>query len=972
MVDVEKLMRAKHKIILLPVLLSLLVAQNPVSSEPQFATENDSIVIFFDATLGDRGLMGYSGDIWAHTGVITEYSTGPGDWRYVIADWNVNPEKTKLEYVGTDLWKLTIGFPHEYYGCPSSERIVRLAFVFRNNDGSVTGRDVGGADIFLDLFRPGISATIVKPTVTVDFIDPLRSPVFAVLEDTVQIIASAVTLGTRLDTLKLLVEGTVVAQGSVDTLFFGYVAADYGIGVKKISCVAVDTGGIADTTSINIMTNPPVDNRPPPAGIVPGINYINPTTVTLALFAPYKEFVYVVGDFNDWYVDTAYYMYRYQPEADSTLWWLTLSGLSPGTEYAFQYLVDGNLRIADPYADKVLDPWNDPWIAPETYPNLKPYPEGKTREIVSVLQTAQQPFAWVYSDTFQRPAQEDLVIYELHVRDFIKRHDYQTLTDTLDYLENLGINAIELMPFNEFEGNSSWGYNPSFYFAPDKYYGTKHALKSFIDECHRRGIAVIMDIVLNHSYGQSPLVRLYWDSDNSRPSAENPWYNPVSPNPVFSWGYDFNHQSKHTQAFVDRVTGYWINEYKIDGFRFDFSKGFTNTPGDGGAYDASRIAILKRMADHIWDEVDSTAYVILEHFADNNEERQLAEYRRGMMLWGNSNYNYNEATMGYHSNGKSDFSWGYYGSRGWDKPNLITYMESHDEERLMFKNLQYGNNSGDYNVRDLSTALDRIKLAAAFFLTLPGPKMIWQFGELGYDYSIDYGCRVCEKPIKWNYWGQEDRNKLYRTFAALNKLRRENEVFRSGETQVDLWLNHSAGIKRIRLSHSSMRVIVIGNFGVTTLSINPMFHHTGTWYDYFSGDSVSVSNTGDLISLAPGEFHIYTDKWVEPAEPGLLAISDGLTLLPVLFSLSQNYPNPFNATTRIDYALPADGSVSLIIYDLLGREVKRLVTGTKPAGGYSVLWNGQDRQGTRVASGIYYYVLVSENKTLARKMLLLK
>ncbi len=115
-------------------------------------------------------------------------------------------------------------------------------------------------------------------------------------------------------------------------------------------------------------------------------------------------------------------------------------------------------------------------------------------------------------------------------------------------------------------------------------------MKRFIDECHRHGIAVIQDMVLNHSYGQSPLVRLYWDKQNNRPSAQNPWYNPVSPNPVYSWGYDFNHESEATKIFVDRVNRYWLTEYKVDGFRFDFTKGFTNTPGDGSAYDAARIA----------------------------------------------------------------------------------------------------------------------------------------------------------------------------------------------------------------------------------------------------------------------------------------------------------------------------------------------------------------------------------------------
>ena len=193
---------------------------------------------------------------------------------------------------------------------------------------------------------------------------------------------------------------------------------------------------------------------------------------------------------------------------------------------------------------------------------------------------------------------------------------------------------LNLMPVNEFEGNESWGYNPSFYFAADKYYGPKNDLKRFIDECHKRDIAVILDIVLNHSYGRSSFVRLYSSGDFGPPTEENPWYNVISPNPVFSWGYDFNHESEQTKQLVDRINKYWLEEYKFDGFRFDFTKGFTNTPGDGGSFDQSRINILKRMADNIW-EVDSSAYVILEHFAPNSEEQVLSDY--GMMIWGNLN-----------------------------------------------------------------------------------------------------------------------------------------------------------------------------------------------------------------------------------------------------------------------------------------------------------------------------------------------
>jgi len=131
------------------------------------------------------------------------------------------------------------------------------------------------------------------------------------------------------------------------------------------------------------------------------------------------------------------------------------------------------------------------------------------------------------------------------------------------------------------------------------------------------------------------------------------------------------------------INAYWLTEYKVDGFRFDFTKGFTNTPGEGSAYDASRIAILERMATQIW-KTKSNAYVILEHFTANDEEIMLSDF--GMMLWGNNNYNYAEAAMGYSSDLTAVSAQGM----GWTVPNLVSYMESHDEERIMYKTITYG------------------------------------------------------------------------------------------------------------------------------------------------------------------------------------------------------------------------------------------------------------------------------------------
>ncbi|MFN9798588.1 MAG: alpha-amylase family glycosyl hydrolase, partial [Bacteroidota bacterium] len=155
---------------------------------------------------------------------------------------------------------------------------------------------------------------------------------------------------------------------------------------------------------------------------------------------------------------------------------------------------------------------------------------------------------------FVRPPKERLLVYELHVRDFVADRTFQSVLDTLDYLENLGVTAVQFMPLNEFEGNDSWGYNPSFYFALDKAYGTEEKFKELVNECHNRVMAVILDIELNHSFGQNPMVRMYFDPDAGefgQPTAESPWFNQV-PRHDFNVGYDFNHESQRTRNFSKR------------------------------------------------------------------------------------------------------------------------------------------------------------------------------------------------------------------------------------------------------------------------------------------------------------------------------------------------------------------------------------------------------------------------------------
>ena len=330
-----------------------------------------------------------------------------------------------------------------------------------------------------------------------------------------------------------------------------------------------------------------------------------------------------------------------------------------------------------------------------------------------------------------------------------------------------------------------------------------------------------------------------------------------------------------------------------------------------GNYQADRVAILKEYADYQWAK-DADFYVIFEHLGTNLEETEWVNYRlgegKGIMVWGNHNYNYNEATMGFNAN--SDFSWISYLNRGWTVPANVSYMESHDEERLMYKNLQFGNSSGTYNIKTLATALDRMELAGAFYFTVPGPKMIWQFGELGYDISIDNPCRVCNKPILWNYFTEPDRKAVYDLWAKLIKLKKQEDIFRTSNFTMDV--ANTNGLKKIQLTDNAASpalkyVTIIGNFGVTTQSINPSFQQPGTWYDLLNNNaSITVSNVNNLIPLAPGSFKVYGSGQVT------LGVED-LSLA----DLVSVYPNPVENEFKINAT-----ANKVDIFDLSGRLIK--------------------------------------------------
>lgn len=835
---------------------------------PDFIQETSTLTtITCDANYGNKGLFGYTPvtDVYVHIGAITTKSTSSSDWKYVkFSSFNSPNPAALCSSLGNSQWSFTItGNLRSFYGITDpNEKILKISILFRNGNGTKVLRNIDQSDMYIPVYDNGVYARIDEPFSQPTFVSTLQ-PLSKIVGDPLTITAKGSVNGT----LKLFYNDlanpiATSTNGTVSTITT--IPNDQ----EQIIIAELDNGSTIDRDTVRFT---PLRNLVAelPEGSKDGINYeVGGTSAVLVLYAPNKSYAFLTGEFNNWTTSPEYQMNR---TPDGKRYWIRVNGLNPGQEYGYQYIVDGALKIADPYCEKVLDPWNDKFIPASTYPGLKSYPEGKTTGIVSVFQTNKPSFNWQVAN-FNRPDKRNLLIYEALIRDFSAAKNWKTMKDSLPYFVKLGINAIHVMPFNEFEGNESWGYNPSFYFAPDKYYGTETAVKEFVDACHQNGIAVIMDMVLNHSYGLSPLVQLYFDGVNNRPDPSNLWHNPVAKHP-FNVGYDFNHESPDTKAFVNKVVAFWLQEYKIDGYRFDLSKGFTQkqTCDDNGencntgawsAYDASRIAIWKEIYNDI-QLASPGAYCILEHFADNSEEKELAEY--GMQLWGNVNYNFREAIKGQSSN--TDLSGGIAEARGWSVNNLVSYQESHDEERLMYDAKANGLSSGSYNVKTLSTGLDRSGMCAAFWAMQPGARMLWQFGELGYDYTIYYcpdgsintDCRTANKPVRWDYLQVPERKALFDVYSMLLNVRNLPQYQSTFTTGNATWSLNGV-VKWESIDDPNLKVMVYGNFGLTSQFATITYPATGTWYNLFADASINVTNTNVTVNLAPGQYFVYTSK----------------------------------------------------------------------------------------------------------------
>lgn len=830
-----------------------------VTTQPAVVqTDSHDIIITFHADRGNKGLMGVGKNtkVYAHTGVITNKSTSSSDWKYA-PKWGDNSPKYELTWVSANTWTLTIPDINTYYGVPAGETVKQLAFVFRTADNSKEGKAEGGKDIFVNVLPAGFQLELTSDLPS-EVLTWERTGTFTVVCSR----KADITLSTS-------TSQTPFAEAhNATTLTGSHTFVDPG--ETEIIAKAVADGQTV-TKSLKFTRLVGGEYAPYPGGEIKMGAVTNPDgSVTFCIAAPEKESMLLVGSWNNYAIDNNSLMSYDEDEEGNYYFWQTVKGLQAGKDYIYFYMVDGEKAVGDPYANLVLDPWNDRYITSSVYPNMPKYPSNVVSDTpVAVYNSTMNDYNWQIKD-FHGPAQSDLIVYELLIRDFTgtegKANGNGTVAgviDKLDYLKSLGVNAIELLPIMEFNGNLSWGYNTNFYFAPDKAYGTPDDYRRLVDEAHARGMAVILDIVFNQSDGLHPWYMMY-------PIDHNPFYNGSAPH-GYSVLNDWNQDNSLVQRQWHDALKYWITEYNVDGYRFDLVKGL----GDNYSYDAtynpstntwsnvsdaktnafnhSRIDRMKALHNAI-REVKPDAYFINENLAGAQEENEMA--KDGEINWANINNASCQFAMGYSSDSNLSRFYAPSDSRTWG--STVSYAESHDEERMAYKQNKWGAAGVKGNV---ATSMRRLGSVAAQMLMTPGAHMIWQFQEFGADQTTknsDGGNNTDNKTVIWNYLNDADRNGLMQSYRELCWLRRDNpQLFKQG---VNTSVNSSSWDGRsISLVSGKSAIYTFVNPSVSDqVTIASGVNLSGAGYKLLSCSyGTTPRATASGVELAPGAYAVY-------------------------------------------------------------------------------------------------------------------
>jgi 1,4-alpha-glucan branching enzyme len=554
------------------------------------------------------------------------------------------------------------------------------------------------------------------------------------------------------------------------------------------------------------------------------------TGVTFRVWAPNASSVYLPGQFNGWSTSTTHLTQELTNGVGDGIWSLDLAGVTNGSQY--KYYFNGNLWKQDPRA------------------RLVNY-SGSGGNSIVYDPTA---FNWA-GDSLTPPALNDLFVYELHVGTFPASSapsKFVAATNQLDYLKSLGVNAVELMPIAEFPGDNSWGYNPAQPFAVENIgYGGPDGLKTFVQACHARSLAVLLDVVHNH-YGPSDLDMWNFDGySGGGPIGGGIYFYQSNTNLEITPYGDTrpNFSSQQVRNFIQDNFSMWLGECHVDGFRWDTPGLMMNADNYGYISDAGTlINAINAMIHTNYPGKISIAEDVYNYDGFNSAwDTSFPGYFTPVLTaTSDSSRDMNVITNAVQYNVR------YGGQAG---SGRVAFLESHDVVgdlnggvRLVAAIDSVTPNS--YRARKLST------LGAAVTLTAPGVPMIFQGQEMLENQSFD-----SSRPVDWSKTNTYSQIvQLYRDLISarrnLNGYTPGLEGDQCSVFQVDN-INKLVAFHRWKSSAPNQDAVVIAHFANSALNNYALnFPSAGNWYVQFNSDSTNYGtdygNIGSTVVSASG------------------------------------------------------------------------------------------------------------------------
>ena len=544
--------------------------------------------------------------------------------------------------------------------------------------------------------------------------------------------------------------------------------------------------------------------------------------VTFRVWAPDATRVWVMGDFNNW-------------------GWTELGNEFNGN---FSADVDG-AQHWQKYKYVILSKYGETLY--------KQDPRSERLENSTGNSIIADPGYYWWNNSFSMPGKNETVIYELHVGTYDDASGggpgtFQSAIAKLDHLQQLGVNLVELMPVNEFAGDFSLGYNPAYPFSVESAYGTPEDFKQFVDEAHKRGIGVLLDVVANH-WGPSDLDMWCFSGDCLGNGGEYFYTDWRKSTPWGDTRPDYGRSE--VRDYIKDFALQWLNEYHVDGLRWDMTKYVRSS--DGTSTNLPDGYSLLQWINDLKNQSQPWKLMIAEDFGGDfvtqgtggggmGFDSQWSDFFRPLR---NAVVTQNDAdrdlgsvagAIGYKPNG--------------DAFQRVIYDESHDEDANGHSRLPeeiWPGNAGSWASKKRST------LAAAIVMTSPGIPMLFEGQEF-----LQYGSFAAENPLDWNLLSTYSGiDQLYTDLVHPRRNWSNNTRGLEGEGINVFHVDNTAKVlayHRWNQGGAGDDVVVVANFSTNTLSNYTVgFPRCGTWHVRFNSDWNGYSGDfGNTYSYDPG------------------------------------------------------------------------------------------------------------------------